>query len=212
MKGFCTLLYLRELVGRGGIRECYRHPLCADKCVKVAQKEEWIPELQREARIAKLIRPHLNEFIVGYDQELVKTNKGPGLVCELIRDGDGSPAPTLGVFIQRGNSILSVERQFNSFIMKLISCDIFFYDLNLGNFVISGTDSKLKKLFFIDLKSLHKNGYMGFLKMERYIAPLARIIMFRRIRRLYRSLGLTFSMDELCREKMLSSFWVTIRL
>ena len=86
-----------------------------------------------------------------------------------------------------------------------------FYDLNLGNFVVTGSHPKSKKLFFIDLKSLHKNGYLGFLKMERYIAPLARIIMFRRIRWLYRSFGLQFPMDELCRKKMLSSFWVTIR-
>lgn len=205
------MLYLHGLIGKGGIRECYRHPFRKDKCVKIAQKKEWIPELLREAQTAQLIAPYLNDFIIDYDNELVETNKGPGLVCTLVCDDRGGPAPTLGTFLQRGNSISQVERQLNSFINRLISCDIFFYDLNLGNFVVTGSHPKSKKLFFIDLKSLHKNGYLGFLKMERYIAPLARIIMFRRIRRLYRSFGLQFPMDELCRKKMLSSFWVTIR-
>ena len=54
---------------------------------------------------------------------------------------------------------------------------------------------------------------MGFLKMERFIAPLARNIMFRRMRTLYRELNLSvFPLDSLCREKMFSSFWVDVKL
>lgn len=54
---------------------------------------------------------------------------------------------------------------------------------------------------------------MGFLKMERFIAPLARNIMFRRMRTLYHELNLSeFPLDSLCREKMFSSFWVDVKL
>lgn len=31
----------------------------------------------------------MNELVVEYDRELVKTNKGLGLVCELLKDDDG---------------------------------------------------------------------------------------------------------------------------
>lgn len=206
------MLYLKELIGRGGVRECYRHPFLEDKCVKVVQKKEDLPELLREARVAKLTEPYLKDFTVEYEGELVDTDRGPGLVCGLVRDDDGLPAPTLGAFLEGGNSVSQVEAQLNSFIGRIISCDIFFYDLNLGNFVVKSSISGHKKLFFIDLKSLHKNGYLGFLKMERYIVPLAQIIMFRRIRRLYRSLSLSFPMDELCGRKFFSSFLVKIRL
>ena len=45
------------------------------------------------------------------------------------------------------------------------------------------------------------------------VAPLARIIMFRRMRTLYRELDLdVFPLDALCWEKMFSSFWVDVKL
>ena len=106
-----------------------------------------------------------------------------------------------------------IERDLREILRRLITHNLFFYDFNEGNFVVKETRCGGKKVVFIDLKGFHKNHYMGFLKMERFIAPLARNIMFRRMRTLYRELNLSeFPLDSLCREKMFSSFWVDVRL
>lgn len=195
------------------MRECYVHPLDRNLCVKVVKHKADLPELTREISVAKLLAPYLKDYIVRYDDGLVETDKGLGLVCELVRnEDDGELALSLAQYQERFGAD-DVEPELRKVLESLIRDNLFFYDFNRSNFVVKRMASGGKKVVFIDLKGFHKNHYMGFLKMERYIAPLARNIMFRRMRTLYRELNLSeFPLDSLCREKMFSSFWVDVKL
>lgn len=207
------MLYLTEYIGGSAVRECYVHPLDRNLCVKVVKHKADLPELTREISVAKLLAPYLKDYIVRYDDGLVETDKGLGLVCELVRnEDDGELALSLAQYQERFGAE-DVEPELRKVLESLIRDNLFFYDFNRSNFVVKRMASGGKKVVFIDLKGFHKNHYMGFLKMERYIAPLARNIMFRRMRTLYRELNLSeFPLDSLCREKMFSSFWVDVRL
>ena len=207
------MLYLTEYIGGSAVRECYVHPLDRNLCVKVVKHKADLPELTREISVAKLLAPYLKDYIVRYDDGLVETDKGLGLVCELVRnEDDGELALSLAQYQERFGAE-DVEPELRKVLESLIRDNLFFYDFNRSNFVVKRMASGGKKVVFIDLKGFHKNHYMGFLKMERYIAPLARNIMFRRMRTLYRELNLSeFPLDSLCREKMFSSFWVDVKL
>ena len=209
------MIYLRDYIGGSAVRECYRHPLFEDKCVKVVKDKKDLPGLLREVRVSKLVAPYLEDYIVEYEDELVETNRGPGLVCGLVRnDCDGAVAPALAHYQEGGVELGGdIERGLREILRRLIAHNLFFYDFNKGNFVVKETRGGGKQVVFIDLKGFHKNGYMGFLKLERFIAPMARNIMFRRMRRLYRELKIDeFPLNGLCREKMFSSFWVDVKL
>ena len=210
------MLYLTEYIGGSAVRECYVHPLDRNLCVKVVKHKADLPELTREISVAKLLAPYLKDYIVRYDDGLVETDKGLGLVCELVRnEDDGELALSLAQYQERfgAENAENIEPELRKVLESLIRDNLFFYDFNRSNFVVKRMASGGKKVVFIDLKGFHKNHYMGFLKMERYIAPLARNIMFRRMRTLYRELNLSeFPLDSLCREKMFSSFWVDVRL
>ena len=207
------MLYLTEYIGGSAVRECYVHPLDRNLCVKVVKHKTDLPELTREISVAKLLAPYLKDYIVRYDDGLVETDKGLGLVCELVRnEDDGELALSLAQYQERFGAD-DVEPELRKVLESLIRDNLFFYDFDRSNFVVKRMASGGKKVVFIDLKGFHKNHYMGFLKMERYIAPLARNIMFRRMRTLYRELNLSeFPLDSLCREKMFSSFWVDVKL
>ena len=92
------MIYLRDYIGGSSVRECYRHPLFEDKCVKVVKDKKDLPGLMREVRVSKLVAPYLGDYIVEYEDELVETDRGPGLVCGLVRnDCDGAVAPALAL-------------------------------------------------------------------------------------------------------------------
>ncbi len=207
------MLYLTEYIGGSAVRECYVHPLDRNLCVKVVKRKADLLELTREISVAKLLAPYLKDYIVRYDDGLVETDKGLGLVCELVRnEDDGELALSLAQYQERFGAE-DIEPELRKALESLICDNLFFYDFNRSNFVVKRMASGAKKVVFIDLKGFHKNHYMGFLKMERFIAPLARNIMFRRMRTLYRELNLSeFPLDSLCREKMFSSFWVDVKL
>lgn len=77
------MIYLRDYIGGSAVRECYRHPLFEDKCVKVVKDKKDLPGLLREVRVSKLVAPYLEDYIVEYEDELVETNRGRGLSADL---------------------------------------------------------------------------------------------------------------------------------
>ena len=160
------MLYLTEYIGGSAVRECYVHPLDRNLCVKVVKHKADLPELTREISVAKPLAPYLKDYIVRYDGGLVETDKGPGLVCELVRnEDDGELALSLAQYQERFGAD-DVEPELRNVLESLIRDNLFFYDFNRSNFVVKRMASGGKKVVFIDLKGFHKNGYMGFLKLN----------------------------------------------
>ena len=205
------MIYLKTLIGQGASRFCYLHPQDKQKCVKVPKNSQALKDIRREIMINTLLQPVLGDCISSCEKDIIATDKGPGMVCELIRNYDGTvslPIKRANRTADKGYDVHSLEPSMNLFFEKIIENDIFFFDFNFGNFVFQFTAPQKLKLVYTDVKSLNVNGYLGFLKLDKFISPLARIIMFRRIRRFYRELGLAFPFKELCRRKMFSNFWV----
>lgn len=203
-----SVLHLQKLIGHGGTRECWQHPLNDNLCVKVNLANRKGNSLLYEIYVYERIKNRLPGLVAAVHSELVETDKGTGLVSELVRDEDGKISPSLIEYSERGGDLQEILNPLNRIIKRLIVRDIFFLDLNKGNFAVQMLHGK-KTVIMIDVKSLNRAGFVGFLHLERIFAPLARNIMFRRIRRLYNDLGLEFPYDELCRKKRFHTIFVT---
>ena len=161
-----------------------------------------------EIYVYERIKNLLPGLVAAIYPELIETDKGPGLVSDLVRDEDGKISPSFTEYLERGGDMQEILNPLNRIIKRLIVRDIFFLDLNKGNFAVQTLYGK-KTVIMIDVKSLNRAGFVGFLHLERIFAPLARNIMLRRIRRLYNDLGLEFPYDELCRKKRFHTIFVT---
>jgi len=184
-----NILILKDLIGKGATRECYLHPTDANKCVKIPIKCNNTKTLTRELKYYFIIKSTINEFIVEYDQTLVETNKGLGLVCELLKDDNGKLSKPITFYINNGTIDKELQSEFHYFVYQLIEHKLYFYDFNLKNFVVQIKNGK-KNLKYIDLKSYDNNKSWTFLKLEKIISPLAEKIMIRRLKRLYKMLGM----------------------
>ena len=189
------MLYLTDLISRGGTRECYYHPLDGSLCVKVMLPQKDVSQLKKELEIYQVLAPRLGKFVCRYSTHLVETNKGLGLESELITDVDGCPSQPIIVYAsqhQLGDEVLA---QLQEFFSILISNNIFFYDFNLMNFVVSQTSSG-PRLVYIDMKSYRRYKPWTYLGLERFVTPLARHIMKRRIKSMYQKLGLASPFED----------------
>ena len=204
-----STLHLQKRIGRGGTRECWQHPLHDNLCVKVNLEHRKNNSLLYEIRVYERIKNLLPGLIPVIYPDLVETDKGQGLVSDLVRNEDGTVSPSLRECFARGDDMKEILNPLNRIIKRLIVRDIFFLDLNTGNFSVQTVHGK-KIVIMTDVKSLNRAGFKGFLHLERIFAPLARNIMFRRIRRLYNSLGLEFPYDDLCRKKRFHTLFVTV--
>lgn len=202
------VLHLETLIGHGGTRECWQHPLNDNLCVKVNLENRKNNSLLYEIHVYERIKNLLPGLVAAIHFELVETDKGVGLVSDLVRDEDGTISPCLIDYLKNGGDSKKILNPLNRIIKRMIVRDIFFLDLNKGNFAVQTLHGK-KAVIMIDIKSLNRAGFMGFLHLERIFAPLARNIMFRRIRRLYNDLGLEFPYDDICRKKRFHTIFVT---
>ncbi len=180
-----------ERIGNGATRECYLHPHDSTKCVKVLLKKSsaTMSALKSEIKHYAHIKSILGDYVVEYDRQLVQTNKGPGLVCELLREPDGSFSPSLAQYLLKQTFDDDLQMQLNNFARTLIQNKLFFYDFNAKNFVIQVVDGR-KKLKYVDLKSFNNSKTWKALRMEKLIPPLGNMKMVRRLKRLYKQLGL----------------------
>ena len=210
------LLKLKILIDHGAVRDCYVHPLNKNLCVKVLKQNHLDPqhkELLREVRIYERVKSLLPDQIAEIFPDLVQTDKGDGLICRLIRDEDENEnlSQKFQYYVDSLQPPEKIKTSLDRLIKRIIMRDIFFLDFNLGNFVVQSLKDGSKKVWMVDIKSLNRVGYQGFLHLERIFAPLARIIMFRRIRRMYKDMKVKFEFDELCRKKFFSTIFVTVK-
>lgn len=178
------MLHLKHFLGMGATRLCFYHPEDADKCVKVAMRYRNRPALQQELDAVRLCAPSIGSYLPEYQPGLVETNLGPGLVCEIIRDDDGSPSRTLTHYVRRHSLHEDTVAQLSVFAEKLINQHIPIYDFNPDNFLIQIKAGR-QILRFTDLKTYNRYKPYTYLRLERHIPVISRHIVRRRLRRLF---------------------------
>ncbi len=189
------MLRLTTLIGKGATRECYIHPERQEKCVKVFQKPELAEtSFKKELEVYQKVRPILGNFICAYDLKLVETDKGTGLISERILDDDKKDSKPLVTYFVSGRMNNEIIKEIRLFTKLLIANDLFFYDFNLMNFVIQKKDGHFR-LRYIDMKSFNNYKSWSFLGLEHFSKTIARFIMRRRLKRMYRLLNLSFPPD-----------------
>lgn len=177
------MLKLTKFIGKGATRICFEHPKFPDKCVKIVVRFKDFKLLERELAAYHAVQNDLREYIIEYDNHLVETNLGYGLVCKTLRDDGGEYSKSLNYYLNNHCLTVDLRRQLYNFIYNLVEHDLFFYDFNLQNFVVQIQDGK-HRLYYTDLKSFNNYKSWTFLKFEKIFTPLARYLMCRRIKRL----------------------------
>lgn len=183
------MLKLSKFIGKGATRICFEHPEDKNKCVKVPVRFKENRILKRELETYQYVKIFLNEYIVKYEEKMVETNQGKGIVCEILRDDSGEYSQTLDKYYQTGKIKNELKNQIKDFAYFLLAEDIFFYDFNLKNFMVQKKKNKVQ-LKYIDLKSFENYKPWTFLHLEKIITPLGRILMIRRLKKLFKQLGI----------------------
>ena len=183
------MLILTDFIGKGSSRICFKHPTDAGKCVKIPTRFKEAKSFDREIAAFYAAKAVLSDFCAEQAPFAADTNLGKGLVCEAFCDDDGTPSKPLGHFIENGRLDSEVAEQLNFFAYNLLAHDLFLYDFNMNNFVVQIKNGK-KRLKYVDMKSFCRYKGWCFLKLENVFAPLARLLMKRRLKRLFRQCGL----------------------
>lgn len=173
------MLQLSHIINKGASRLCLYHPEDPEKCVKIAINSNQEHMLTRDLEAYEALLPHLEEYLPRYERELVKTNLGRGLVCELICDDDGSPSLSLTSCCIAGKMMPEIAVAVRKFCSLCIEHNIALYDLNPKNFVVQMKGGK-PRVLFVDLKSYKKYKGWGFLHLERVVPAFSRTIIKRR--------------------------------
>ncbi len=180
------MLILEKPLAEGMMRTCYLHPQDEQKCVKVVKKKSDVKILEKELRVYQKVKASLMPFICHYDDLLVETNKGPGLVGELIRDDDGKAAQKLSVFLAEEGGDDSLKQHFDTFFKIILQNRFYFTDFNLDNFLVFYKNKKIT-IRYIDLKSYRDT--KAAIKLEIVLPFLWRIKTLRRMNHFYHRLG-----------------------
>ena len=177
------MLKLQKEIDRGATRICYGHPDTPNLCVKVyIDANKKLNEIQQEINIYKALKEQLAAYLCFYKNELVETDKGVGLVCELLRDDNGQISQSL-VKCKRPLTP-EIIAQIHNFTDTLIKEKIYFYDFNIKNFALQIKNGK-PQLKYIDLKSYNKYKPWTYLHLEKIIPYLAQRALRQRIKKFY---------------------------
>jgi hypothetical protein len=174
-------------IGQGASRKCYQHPKNPDKCVKVALDSEGEHHNQYELQAYAVLKGELTDYIVEYDEALVETDQGPGLVCGLLKDADGRISQSLMEYMEHNTLSDDLKRQIDDFFSLLLSRKLNFYDFNVKNFIIQ-KKAEGERLVYIDIKGYNRT--KSRLKLEDLFPPVGRRKMKRRMARFYGYIGL----------------------
>lgn len=182
-----AMLQLERIINMGARRLCLYHPSNPNKCVKIAMHYKNIWQLKNELYGYKKAKHLLKDFLPEYEEELVETNLGPGLVCELIRNDDGSVSRWL-VDDMRAHTISpEIMAQLHQYAKIVIDNNIPLYDPNPCNFLVQKKNGK-ERLVFSDMKSYNDYKPWVYLHLEKVIPALNRSILKRRMAKLFSKL------------------------
>lgn len=178
------MLQLTRIINKGGRRLCMEHPDDPDKCVKVIMFPRDLYLLKRDLQAYKAVKPVLKDFLPHYEEELVETQLGPGLICEIVKDDDGSVSRRLADCINQKIVNKRTLAQIALFARLVVENGIPFYDMNPNNFLVQIKNGK-QRLLYVDLKYYGVYKPWTYLHLEKYIPALSKLIVKRRLKRLF---------------------------
>ncbi|MBN2703877.1 MAG: hypothetical protein JXR23_06660 [Pontiellaceae bacterium] len=141
------------IINEGATRSCYRHPGDPGKCLKIEKRPGTANA--NELQAYRAVRIELGDYLAQCDPELAVTSEGEALVCELVRNADGTISPSFSEFLRTEKTDENLRRQFLEFFNLIAHHKLCFYDFNPKNFVIQHAEDGLQ-LKYTDLKSFHK--------------------------------------------------------
>ncbi len=139
-------------IGEGRGRAVYVHPQDKNKAIKIGKKNRMPTESKREIKYYNQLRKrkkiswkHLPSF---YGE--VATNKGHGIVVELIRDYDGKISKRLDYYMKK-NGFSVYEKEWEEFKSYFVNENIVIInDLTPENILLKKIDQHQSVLMLID--------------------------------------------------------------
>lgn len=141
-------------------------------------------QLENELYGYRKAKDLLRDYLPEYEEELVETNLGPGLVCELIRNDDGTVSRWLVDNLRAGNVSKEIVQQLRDYADIVVKHNIPLYDPNPCNFLVQIKDGK-ERIVFSDMKSYNDYKPWVYLHLEKVIPALNRRILKRRLAKLF---------------------------
>lgn len=160
----------------GSNRHCFRHPDDSQRCLKVIRPENIEARFQRQSRFKKVLgkerlddnrqelaahqQPAIRHLLANGQEALVwghlprfygacNTTLGPANESQLILTGNGEPAPTLEIYLQRYGFDSSVREGVTRFCEWLSKTGMLTRNLLPHNLVIANRHGELT-LFLVD--------------------------------------------------------------
>jgi len=165
-------LHESHLFSSGSNRQCYFHPEDENLCIKVLHPNSPPKTQIRELNYFNCLHrrratlTHVADLV-----EVVSTNRGRGVVFELLRDFDGSVCKTLDYYLQLGSEFYAqlVVAKLEELKAYLYQEGIIFRDLITLNIVLQRTDEHSYHPVIID-----GIGHNDFLPLCNYSLSLSR--------------------------------------
>ncbi|WP_028357126.1 YrbL family protein [Brackiella oedipodis] len=148
-----TPLHLDHIIGAGNDRNCWQHPNHADLCIKVANQQ-----LERDQnKIESHYWQHLQKHGIHRSVHLpdyygwAHTDKGEGLIYELVHDFDGTPSPTIFQACESGLISYDQGREFVTEAFNwMLDNNVILADYGSDNMLLRTHDDGSRSLVFID--------------------------------------------------------------
>ena len=145
-------------ISHGKTRICYAHPVDPAFVVKTAfegDSEGELSNIREMQAYQNLIRKYSDLSCISKCYAFVSTNRGKGLLCQCIRNHDGSIAKTIWdiLLYDENCDIHNIERVVEKFSVYLRRHDVFIFDLNLKNIALQVQKNRSYHPYIIDFKS-----------------------------------------------------------
>ncbi len=161
-----------DLISSGHHRQVFQHPESDNLCVKVLFPKTRRKIQHRETRYFKsLQRRHADLSMVAQIRGVVDTNRGRGVVFDLIKDFDGEVSKPLHHYLLKNDesfnqlAIETIETIKNKFYDNAIV----FWDLNTVNILLQRLDDQTYRGMVID-----GIGHKDFIPLCEFSLPFAR--------------------------------------
>ena len=183
------MIFLNEelRINQGTVRACYHHPQDRSLLIKVPTGSKKDREQANSIELKAyeiLMREHKDLSCISHCYGLESTNHGTGLVCDCIRDSNGSVSKTILDLIQSATppDYIHLKEILDKFIRFLLKKEIHIFDLNLKNIVLQQQADATYKPIIVDVKGRHE--LKEFIPISKYIAYFRRRKLERRCRQL----------------------------